>query len=203
MTSVFAPGVPPPPRAHLILGGARSGKSRHALTLARAWPGRVAFVATAEARDADLAARIACHRAERPAAWTTVEEPRDLVKACAETARVANLLVVDCLTLWIANRMLGGDGDAAILAGADDLARFMGARRAALILVSNEVGEGVHPPTSDGLRYRDLLGQVNQRVAAAADEVTLMVAGIPLAIKSPVAPMPAPVSDVRESTQAP
>lgn len=203
MTSVFAPGAPSPARAHLILGGARSGKSRHALTLARAWTGRVAFVATAEARDADLAARIARHRAERPTAWTTVEEPRDLVKACAETARVANLLVVDCLTLWIANRMLGGDGDAAILAGADDLARFIEARPAALILVSNEVGEGVHPPTSDGLRYRDLLGQVNQRVAAAADEVTLMVAGIPLAIKTPLAPMPAPLSHVRESTQAP
>ena len=99
--------------------------------------------------------------------------------------------------------MLGGDADAAILAGADDLARFVGARHAALILISNEVGEGVHPPTADGLRYRDLLGQVNQRVAAAADQVTLMVAGIPVSIKADTAAAPAPMRHVRESTQAP
>ena len=203
MTAVFALGALSPARSHLILGGARSGKSRHALALARASAGRVAFVATAEARDADLAARIARHRAERPAAWTTVEEPRDLVAACATAARVADLVVVDCLTVWVANRMLGGDGDAAILAGADDLAHFLDARRAALILVTNEVGEGVHPPTADGLRYRDLLGQVNQRVAAAADQVTLMVAGIPVAIKLAAVPMTAPTSHIRESTQAP
>ena len=203
MTAVFAPGALSPLRSHLILGGARSGKSRHALALACAWSGRVAFVATAEPRDADLAARVARHRAERPAAWTTVEEPRALVTACAAAACAADLLVVDCLTLWVANRMLGGDTDAAILAGADDLARFVGARHAALILISNEVGEGVHPPTADGLRYRDLLGQVNQRVAAAADQVTLMVAGIPVSIKADTAAAPAPMRHVRESTQAP
>jgi len=190
-------------RSQLILGGARSGKSRHALALARGWTGRVAFVATAEPRDGDLAARVARHRAERPAGWTTVEEPRALVAACAAAARAADLVVVDCLTLWVANCMLGGDADAAILAGADDLARFLDARHAAFILVSNEVGEGVHPPTADGLRYRDLLGQVNQRVAAAADQVTLMVAGIPVSIKAAAAPTPAPWSHLRESTQAP
>jgi len=203
LTAVFAPGAPSPLRSQLILGGARSGKSRHALALARAWAGRVAFVATAEPRDADLAARIARHRAERPAGWTTVEEPRALVAACAAAARAADLVVVDCLTLWVANCMLGGDGDAAILAGADDLACFLDARHAALILISNEVGEGVHPTTADGLRYRDLLGQVNQRVAAAADQVTLMVAGIPVSIKADAAPVPAPWSHLRESTQAP
>jgi adenosylcobinamide kinase/adenosylcobinamide-phosphate guanylyltransferase len=203
LTAVFAPGALSPLRSQLILGGARSGKSRHALALARAWPGRVAFVATAEPRDAELAARVARHRAERPAGWTTLEEPRALVAGCAAAARAADLVVVDCLTLWVANCMLGGDGDAAILAGADDLARFLEARHAALILVSNEVGEGVHPPTADGLRYRDLLGQVNQRVAAAADQVTLMVAGIPVSIKADAAPTPAPWSHLRESTQAP
>ena len=203
MTAVFAPGALSPLRSQLILGGARSGKSRHALALARGWTGRVAFVATAEPRDGDLAARVARHRAERPAGWTTVEEPRALVAACAAAARAADLVVVDCLTLWVANCMLGGDADAAILAGADDLARFLDARHAAFILVSNEVGEGVHPPTADGLRYRDLLGQVNQRVAAAADQVTLMVAGIPVSIKAAAAPTPAPWSHLRESTQAP
>jgi adenosylcobinamide kinase / adenosylcobinamide-phosphate guanylyltransferase len=203
LTAVVAPDALAPRRSQLILGGARSGKSRHALALARAWTGRVAFVATAEPRDPDLAARVARHRAERPAGWITVEEPRALVAACVEAARAADLVVVDCLTLWVANGMLGGEGDAAILAGADALARFIDARHAALILVSNEVGEGVHPPTADGLRYRDLLGQVNQRVAAAADQVTLMVAGIPVAVKSAAAPLPAPTSYRHESTQAP
>jgi adenosylcobinamide kinase / adenosylcobinamide-phosphate guanylyltransferase len=192
-----------PSLTHLVLGGARSGKSRHALDLARGWGGRVAFVATAEARDADLAARIARHRAERPTAWATLEEPRDLVAACRRAASAGSLVIVDCLTLWIANRLLGGDSDAAILGGAEDLARFMGERRASLILISNEVGEGVHPPTADGRRYRDLLGQVNQRAAAAADRVILMVAGIPVAIKVEPYAAPEPTGARREETQAP
>jgi adenosylcobinamide kinase / adenosylcobinamide-phosphate guanylyltransferase len=176
-------GVVSPSLTHLILGGARSGKSRHALEIGRAWPGRVAFVATAEPRDADLAARIARHRAERPGGWATLEEPLDLAGACLRAGAEADLVIVDCLTLWVANRMLRGHPDEAIVGGGDEIARAMGERRAALVLISNEVGEGVHPPTAEGLRFRDLLGQVNQRVAAVADRVTLMVAGIPLAIK--------------------
>lgn len=179
-----APGALSSSVTHLILGGARSGKSRYALELGRAWRGRVAFVATAEARDADLAARIARHRAERPASWATLEEPMDLPTACRRACASADLVIVDCVTLWIANRMLGGHSDQAILAGGDEMAGVMGERRAAILMISNEVGEGVHPPTADGLRYRDLLGQVNQRVAAAADRVTLMVAGIAVPIKA-------------------
>jgi adenosylcobinamide kinase/adenosylcobinamide-phosphate guanylyltransferase len=203
LTAITTPGGLSPSLTHLVLGGARSGKSRHALDLAAGWGGRVAFVATAEARDPDLAARIARHRAERPAAWATLEEPRDLVAACRRAAREGSLVIVDCLTLWIANRMLGGDSDTAILDGAEDLARFIGERRAALILISNEVGEGVHPPTADGRRYRDLLGQVNQRIAAAADRVTLMVAGIPVSIKVDPHPAPEPTGAHREEIQAP
>lgn len=203
MSAVTASGALSPSLTHLVLGGARSGKSRHALVLARGWGRPVAFVATAEARDADLAARIARHRAERPADWGTLEEPRDLVGACRRAASEAGLVVVDCLTLWIANRMLGGDSDAAILGGVEDLTRFMGERRAAMILISNEVGEGVHPPTADGRRYRDLLGQVNQRVAAAADRVTLMVAGIAVPIKVEPHAAPEPAGAQREQTQAP
>jgi adenosylcobinamide kinase/adenosylcobinamide-phosphate guanylyltransferase len=93
-------------------------------------------------------------------------------------------VLVDCLTLWIANRMLAGESDDAVLGGAEALARLLGERPAAFVIISNEVGEGVHPPTSDGLRFRDLLGQVNQRVAAAADRVTLMVAGIAVPVKA-------------------
>ena len=169
--------------SHLIVGGARSGKSRHSLSLARERSARIAFVATAQAGDADMAARIARHRADRPSSWLTVEEPLDVAAACRRLADRADLLLVDCLTLWVSNRLLRGDEDKAILEGADDLAAFMGAREASLIIVSNEVGEGVHPPTPAGLRFQDLLGLVNQRVAEAADRVTLMVAGIPLTLK--------------------
>ena len=189
--------------SHLILGGARSGKSRHAVELARAAQARVTVIATAEARDADLAARIARHRAERPATWTTVEEPRDLVAACRRAAEHADLALVDCLTVWAANRMLAGESDGAILDAADGLARFAGERRVGLILISNEVGGGVHPPTADGLRYRDLLGLVNQRLAAAVDRVTLMVAGLPLSVKAPAPSIPEPHGLTRERTQAP
>jgi adenosylcobinamide kinase / adenosylcobinamide-phosphate guanylyltransferase len=169
--------------SHLILGGARSGKSRLALTLARSVPGRVAFVATAQPLDGEMAARIARHRADRPPEWSTVEEPLDPAGACRKLIGAADLVVVDCLTLWVSNRFLRGDLDAAILTGADELARLCRDRALGLILVSNEVGLGVHPATSSGLRFRDLLGLVNQRVAAAVDRVTLMVAGIPVAVK--------------------
>ncbi len=168
----------------LVLGPVRSGKSLHALAAARQFRGRVGFVATAEPVDGDMARRIARHRAERPREWTTVEEPLDLVPACRRLASRVDLVVVDCLTLWVSNRLGRGDADEAIEAGAAELAALMGERVVSLIAVSNEVGAGVHPPTAIGLRFRDLLGTVNQRVAATADRVTLMVAGIPVPIKA-------------------
>ena len=169
--------------SHLILGGARSGKSRHALALAQADGRSTAFIATAEASDDDMRARIARHRGERPVAWRTVEAPRELPAVCRALAPGVELALIDCLTLWVSNRLLAGADDAAILAGADELAWVIGERRRSWLIVSNEVGEGVHPSTAEGLRFRDLLGVVNQRIAAAADGVTLMVAGIPLAVK--------------------
>ena len=171
--------------SHLVLGGARSGKSRHAVALGRGAAGRVVFVATAEAGDADMNARIARHRAERPPEWRTIEAPCALVEACARAAPGADLLIVDCLTVWVANLLLGGAGEDAIADEAAALATLVGVARPPVLLVSNEVGEGVHPPTADGLRFRDALGAVNQRLAAAAHLVTLMVAGIPLAVKRP------------------
>ena len=172
--------------SEFILGGARSGKSHHALARARQSDGPVAFLATAQAFDPEMRARIARHRAERPPGFTTVEEPFDIVSACRRLAGRYELALVDCLTLWVSNRILRGDGDAAILGAANELAELMAEHCVSLVVVSNEVGEGVHPPTEVGLRFRDLLGSVNQRVAAAADGVTLMVAGIPLAIKTPI-----------------
>jgi adenosylcobinamide kinase/adenosylcobinamide-phosphate guanylyltransferase len=165
-----------------ILGGARSGKSRFAVAGLPA-RGRVTLVATAEAGDADMAARIARHQAERSRHWTTIEAPRDLVPALGRTLATADTVVVDCLTLWVANLMLAGESDDAILKQAETLTELVADPAADLRLVSNEVGLGVHPPTAEGLRYRDVLGLVNQRVAAAAHRVVLMVAGLPHPIK--------------------
>jgi len=141
-------------------------------------------VATAQAGDADMAARIARHRAERPAHWRTVEEPYDVVPRLRGCGADADGIVVDCLTLWVSNLMLRGDADEWVVKQVEELAALL-PLAADVTLVSNEVGEGVHPPTAEGRRFRDLLGTVNQRVAAAADRVVLMVAGIPLVVKAP------------------
>ena len=145
----------------------------------------MAFIATAQAGDADMAARIARHRAERPDHWRTVEEPFDLVGRLGALVAEVDGAVVDCLTLWVSNRLLRGDRDKAILDDAEALGALIERRTLPITLVSNEVGEGVHPETAAGLRFRDLLGLVNQRVAKACDRVVLMVAGIPLTVKSP------------------
>jgi len=175
--------VTPRHRSDFVLGGARSGKSRHALDLARHARARTAFVATAEPLDAEMRDRIARHRAERPPAWCTVEEPVDLVRACRRLADRVDLIVVECLTLWVCNLLARGDDDAAVLSSADALAALLRERLVSCVVVSNEVGQGVHPATGVGLRFRDLLGSVNQRIAEAADRVTLMVAGLPVVIK--------------------
>jgi adenosylcobinamide kinase/adenosylcobinamide-phosphate guanylyltransferase len=170
-------------RSHLILGGARSGKSRFALAQARALARPTAFVATAPTHDPSLRARIARHQAERPPGWLTVEEPIELVGACRRLARQCELVIVDCVTLWISNLILRGDPDETVAAAVDGLAKLLQERLVSMILVSNEVGAGVHPPTAVGLRFADLLGLANQHLAAAADQVTLMVAGIPVTVK--------------------
>ncbi len=170
--------------SHFILGGARSGKSRFALsTLADRR--RVVFVATAQAGDRDMAERIARHRAERPRHWLTIEEPLTLPPRLTSLAGEADAVVVDCVTVWVANLLLRGDTDAQIVAAGDDLAALVPRCLFDLTVVSNEVGEGVVPGTVDGMRFRDLLGSVNQRLAAACERVTLMVAGLPLTLKSP------------------
>jgi adenosylcobinamide kinase/adenosylcobinamide-phosphate guanylyltransferase len=178
--------------SHLVLGGARSGKSRYAVEQAAQSGRRVAFLATARALDGDMAARIARHRADRPARFTTVEEPQEIVAACRRAATAHDLILVDCVTVWVANLMERGDDDAAVLASADDLAKLQRERVVSLVIVSNEVGEGVHPSTALGRRYRDLLGSVNLRLAAGADRVTLMVAGLPMIVKDEPPPPAGP-----------
>lgn len=173
-------------RIVLVLGGVRSGKSRYAQDLA-ARGKRVAFIATAEPCDDDMRQRIARHRSERPANWTTFEAPLALEDALAEYGDQFDVVVIDCLTVWTANVMHAENSDdGRILARADRLAQTLRNIAASVVLVSNEVGSGIHPETAVGRNYRDLLGFVNQRVAAVADEVVLLVAGCPLVIKQPV-----------------
>jgi adenosyl cobinamide kinase/adenosyl cobinamide phosphate guanylyltransferase len=160
----------------LLVGGARSGKSRLAVDLASASDRPVVYVATAEAGDDEMADRIDRHRAERPGDWATVEEP------CAVRAAVASIprdafVVVDCLTLWVANLVIAGRSDESVLTEADDLAATLAARPGPTVVVTNEVGLGVHPETDLGRRYRDLLGGVNRIAAAAARRTLLLVAG--------------------------
>lgn len=165
----------------LLLGGARSGKSALAVELGRRHDGPVTFVATCPPFDGDLGARIARHRAERPG-WPTVEEPLDVVGALERAA--GSFVILDCLTLWVNNLLHRGDDDAAVeaaAASAADAARAHGD----LVVITNEVGLGVHPETDLGRRYRDLLGRVNQTWAAAADTSLLLVAGRALRLDDP------------------
>lgn len=164
----------------LVLGGARSGKSRYAEQRARATGLARVYVATAEARDAEMAARIARHQRDRGPDWRTVEAPLDLAGCIRREAAAGRVLLVDCLTLWLSNLLLAGrDADAAT-------AELLAAAKAApgqLIFVSNEVGWGIVPDNALARRFRDAAGRLNQQVAASADEVQLVVAGLPLALR--------------------
>ena len=171
----------------LLLGGARSGKSSLALRLARAQEAPVVFLATAEALDPEMAARIASHRGERPPEWTTLEEPLHL-RAALESTEGERCLVVDCLTLWTANALarLGAE-EAEREARA--CAAAAAARAGLTLAISNEVGLGIVPERALGRRYRDLLGHVNAAWAEVADAAYLLVAGRAL----PLARLPDPI----------
>jgi adenosylcobinamide kinase/adenosylcobinamide-phosphate guanylyltransferase len=168
----------------LLLGGARSGKSALAQRLAGRWDGPVTVVATGQARDAEMAERIARHRAARPAGWETVEEPLELEAALAACDRDA-CVVVDCLTLWVSNLLERGLTDAEVEGRARTAAAVAAARFARTVAVSNEVGSGIVPAEPLARRYRDLLGQVNAAWAAAADQALLLVAGRAVVLADP------------------
>ena len=157
-----------------VLGGARSGKSRHAEALVQAQPGPWRYIATGQALDAEMHARIAAHRDRRDASWETVEAPLDPA-AALDTGAPA---LVDCLTLWVSNLLLAGrEPDWAVLSAALDV------RRAPTVLVSNEVGLGIVPDNALARRFRDVAGVLHGQVAARADRVVFMVAGIPVVVK--------------------
>jgi adenosylcobinamide kinase/adenosylcobinamide-phosphate guanylyltransferase len=163
----------------LVLGGARSGKSRHAEALVTALPKPWLYIATGEPRDNEMAARIAEHRARRGSQWQTIEAPRELAAALAAVPAGAAVLI-DCLTLWLSNVMLAGaDVDA-------ETARFAQSligRTGPVVLVANEVGLGIVPENALARRFRDAAGRLNQRLADLADGVVLLVAGIPMKVK--------------------
>lgn len=167
----------------LVLGGVRSGKSRFALDLASNAQ-QVTFVATARASDDEMRRKIARHRSERPAHWQTREEPLKIAQAISSGHQSSDLIVIDCLTLFAANLMEAcGEDKSAIRAAMDELRSALCATNCRVVLVSNEVGSGIVPEYASGRQFRDLLGELNQQVAAIADQVVLMVAGLPLAIK--------------------
>jgi adenosylcobinamide kinase/adenosylcobinamide-phosphate guanylyltransferase len=161
----------------LVLGGARSGKSRLAEAEITALPPPWLYLATAEARDAEMAARIARHRARRGEGWQSVEAPFDLAGSlCA----AAGPVLVDCLTLWLTNHLLAGSD---LAAETDRLEAALAARRFPVWLVSNETGLGIVPENDLARRFRDEAGLLNQRVAACADRVLFVAAGLPLRLK--------------------
>lgn len=167
------------PGLSLVLGGARSGKSRYAESMVRASGRSAVFIATAEAGDEEMRERIARHRAERGTAWRTVEAPHDLVDAIGG-ADASEAILIDCATLWLSNRMLAGadvETDIGILLQAIAIAS------SPVAIVSNEVGQGVVPESALARRFRDAQGRLNQAIAAEADFVALVVAGLPLALK--------------------
>jgi adenosylcobinamide kinase / adenosylcobinamide-phosphate guanylyltransferase len=166
------------PLLALVTGGARSGKSRFALDRAASLGRPLLFVATAEAGDDEMAARIARHREERAPAWRTIEEPLEVADVLRRESGAA--IVLDCLTLWLSNLLeRGRDVDAATR----DLVAALGARRSSIVVVTNEVGSGIVPEHAVARDFRDRAGFLNRAVAEVADELHLLVCGQPLRVK--------------------
>jgi adenosylcobinamide kinase/adenosylcobinamide-phosphate guanylyltransferase len=170
----------------LVTGGSRSGKSRFAQQIAEQQPGPHAYVATAQALDEEMRQRIEAHRRSRPPGWTLIEEPIDVPGALRRAARAGATVILDCVTLWMSNLLLAdgrfGEGQAETAAQ-----RLLAAARegpaGTVIVVTNEVGSGVVPDAPLGRRFRDCAGRANEVIARGADEVYLLVSGIPVRVK--------------------
>jgi adenosylcobinamide kinase/adenosylcobinamide-phosphate guanylyltransferase len=170
----------------LITGGSRSGKSSHALNLAQEQAGaagRAFFLATAQPIDDEMRARIEHHRRLRSSMFETIEEPMELGEVIARLEKRAEVVVVDCLTLWVSNLLAAGRDDDAIMADSGRLALLLSTAPFASYVVTDEVGSGIVPMTPLSRRFRDLLGWTNQTIGRAADQIILMVAGHPLRVK--------------------
>jgi len=168
------------PRTALVLGGARSGKSRFAEELVVRTGLPATYLATAEIRDAEMQARISAHRDRRGLDWTTVEEPLDLTDRLAQLADPGRVILVDCLTLWLSNLM---EVERDVVREGDALAAALAEARGPVVLVSNEVGSGIVPMNALARRFADEQGRLNQKIAAAAQTVFLVAAGLPVRLK--------------------
>ena len=180
----------------LITGGARSGKSAFAEKLARQAGPRVAYIATAEVGDGEMAERVALHRLRRPAEWQTHEAPAQAENAidAIAAAKQAELILFDCLTVYTSNALLAQPEDApvplrraTVLAAVDRLLAAAGRFPGTVVFVTNEVGDGIVPDNALARRFRDAAGRLNQQLAASVDDVVLVVAGLPLTLKGPPA----------------
>jgi len=170
----------------LIIGGARSGKSRFALKMAeKRTSGEKAFVATCIPTDEEMRDRVAHHRRERGPSWKTLEVPLYIAEAVLESSRWAEMILVDCLTLWANNLLCQTQVEAEIDRYVETLAEAIATAQCPLILVTNEVGTGIVPENPAARRFRDVAGRINQQAAAACSRVFWMVAGIPVPVKSP------------------
>jgi adenosylcobinamide kinase/adenosylcobinamide-phosphate guanylyltransferase len=173
-------------KKYLITGGCRSGKSRHALTLGASYSGKKFYLATAEAIDEEMSERITRHRNERDKNWITIEEPLDPGAVIKQEGTNSEIIVLDCLTIWISNLMHNKQDQNSIIKKADLLVADCLNSNSDIVLITNEVGAGIVPDNKLGRDFRDIAGEVNQRVAAKFDEVINMVSGIPTIIKSVV-----------------
>ena len=166
----------------LVLGGARSGKSRYAQRFAEDhWP-RPVYLATAQALDSEMADRVRLHQSQRGPRWRTVEEPIEVARTIASPALDGDGILMDCVTIWLSNVLLQ-EGEDACTRRRTELLEALRARRNAVVLVSNEVGMGIVPESALGRTFRDLAGWLNQDLAAVADTVVFVAAGLPLVLK--------------------
>ena len=177
---VDSDSMPTFPRLSLILGGARSGKSRHAEAMVTQTPGPWHYLATGQGLDDEMAARISRHRTDRATGWITTEEPLALADALGRIATGPAPVLVDCLTLWLSNLMLDGKDPEA---ETDSLLRALADLKAPIVLVANEVGLGIVPDNALARAFRDAAGRLNPRIAARADRVVFVAAGLPLVLK--------------------
>ncbi len=186
------------PEATLILGGVRSGKSRHAAQIAQAAGGAVTVIVTGTAQDVEMAERIELHRANRPKEWIVVEEPVRLAAALAAAASPSRIVIVDCLTLWLTN-LLCGDDHGALRRESAQLLALLPALPGDCVLVSNEVGLGIIPANALARRFADEAGTLHQQIGALCDRVIFMAAGLPLIFKQAEHTPREPSSDGRAS----
>lgn len=167
-----------------VLGGARSGKSAYALNLAKARSRKALYIATAQADDSEMKRRIAKHIASRPKYWKTIEEPLDLTGALRKQKHKYQVIIIDCLTLYLSNLMHKGLKQGAIIKIIKEISGCIKAMKETVIVISNEVGLGIVPENKLAREFRDIAGLSNQIMAKAADEAVFIQAGIPLKLKS-------------------